>query len=109
MDTVKGLMEGTISAPEVDASAFVAGLDQMVSDGEMSVDAALAAMDGAQVEADVVTETEDQSDTKDAVGWHPVPTEDLPIKGRVPVLPVGGTLANGANVEYQDFEGSVGG
>lgn len=109
MDTLRGVMEGTISAPEIDATAFVNGLNDMVQSGEMSVDQALAAMDGAQVEADVVTETEDQTDTKNAIGWKPVETEGVDINASIPVMPVGGPLANGAQPTMQEFSGHVGG
>ena len=66
-------------------------------------------MDGAQIEADVTTETEDQEDTSQTVGWHPVETEGIDVNASIPVLPVGGTLASGAKVDMQKFSGHVGG
>ena len=89
-------MEGSISAPDIDTTDFVAGLQDMVNNGQMSVDEALAAMDGAQIEADVKTEQQDDTDTKEAIAWEPYPTDGAHITAHVPVTPTGGPLANGA-------------
>lgn len=86
IDMIQQLMNGTITAPEIDATQFVAGLQAMVDAGEMSVEEAIAAMDGAQIEADVTTVTQEADNVNQAVDWYPESTEPLQISAEnVPV------------------------
>ena len=68
MTTLEGIMNGTITGPDINIDNFLAGLEDMVNSGQMSMDEAMAAMDGAEIEADVTTETQDVDDVQQTIG-----------------------------------------
>jgi len=90
MGIVRDVLGGEIPGPDLDLTAFTAGLADMVNNGEMSIEAALAAMDQAGVSADVTQEVEEGEEVEGHIDATPKQTDGIQVNDTITGTATGG-------------------
>lgn len=83
MGVVQDILGGSIPGPDLDLSAFIAGLEQMVNDGEMSVAQAMAAIDGAGYSAEVTQGEAEGTNEEGHINAIPHLTEGVTVNSQI--------------------------
>ena len=83
MGIVQDVLSGEIPGPDINLDNFIAGLEQMVNSGEMSVAQAMAAIDGAGYSAEVTQGESEGTNVESHIDATPEQTEGVTVDSQI--------------------------
>lgn len=109
MDVVQQVLNGTVDGPNINLDNFIAGLEQMVNSGEMSVEQAMAAIDGAGYSAEVVQGESEGTNEEGHINATPHLTEGVTVNSQITGTVSGGSGGTGISALRSALGADLGG